>query len=269
MVCPHETVLDPVALAGLLRDEQVTVAEFVPAVLRGLLHELERSGTDLPHLRVLAGGADKWYVDEYRQARALVPNGRVINSYGVTEASIDNAYFDGDVDDLPGRSPVPIGRPYPGNRLYVLDSQAQPVPFSVPGELWIGGSGVATGYHERPELTAARFAEDPFVDPPGARMYRTGDAVRMRPDGVLEFLGRLDDQVKVNGHRIELFEVETALAALPGVASAAVSVRHDSRGTARLVGYVVPVESGTTISMAEVRPVLQAVLPHHALRPGW
>ncbi|MER6947974.1 amino acid adenylation domain-containing protein [Nonomuraea sp. NPDC000554] len=264
VVCPREVLLDPDALDGLLRGEQVAVAELVPTVLRGLLDHVEGAGRDLSMLRVLAGGADQWYVHEYRRARALVvPGGRVVNSYGVTEATVDNAYFEGDTDGLPPQAPLPIGGPYPGNRLYVLDPYGEPVPFGAVGELWIGGPGVATGYHERPELTAARFRPDPFSQEPGARMYRTGDGARLRADGLLDFLGRLDDQVKVNGHRIELAEVEAALSALPQVRAAAAAVRVDGRGRRLLVGYVDP--AGAPVTPAQVRAGLQDMLPHHAI----
>src|SRR5204862_1552790 len=115
----------------------------------------------------------------------------------------------------PVAGPVPIGRPIATAHLYVLDRHGQPQPIGVPGELHIGGPGVARGYLKRPELTAERFPVDPFASGPAARLYRTGDLARWRPDGVLEFLGRLDGQVKLRGHRIELGEVEAALAACP------------------------------------------------------
>ncbi|MFE1958778.1 amino acid adenylation domain-containing protein [Streptomyces sp. NPDC059479] len=273
VVCPHETLLDPEALYGLLRDEKVNVAELVPTVLRGLLdHAESRPGAGqgapepLPELRLLAGGAEKWYVHEYRRALALVgPGGRVVNSYGVTEATVDNAYFEGDVSGEPAQAPLPIGRPYPGNRLYVLDAHGRPLPFGVPGELWIGGPGVATGYHDRPGLTEERFRPDPFDPIPGGRMYRTGDGARLRADGVMAFLGRLDDQVKINGHRIELDEVEAALAAQPGVRAAAVSVCPDSRGIARLVGYAVPVDPAQPPTAEALRRGVQEILPHYAI----
>ncbi|WP_229068494.1 non-ribosomal peptide synthetase/MFS transporter [Actinoplanes sp. DH11] len=266
VVCPRETLLDPAALRTLLDEHRVTVAELVPAVLRRLVEHCEAAGAGLPGLRLLAGGADRWYVHEYRRARALLgPHARVVNSYGVTEATVDNAYFDGPADDLPPGAALPIGRPYPGNRLYVLDAHGEPVPYGVTGELWIGGPGVAAGYHRRPELTAQRFRPDPFTDVPHARMYRTGDTVRRRADGVLEFLGRADDQVKINGHRIELGEVETALAALPGVRAAAVAVRADRAGTARLAGYVVPDGSADPPDLERLRRRLHDALPHYAV----
>ncbi|MGW0580854.1 MFS transporter, partial [Streptomyces sp. NPDC002920] len=267
VVCPHETLLDPEALYGLLRAEKVNVAELVPTVLRGLLDHAETlPGAVLPDLRLLAGGAEKWYVHEYRRALALVgPGGRVVNSYGVTEATVDNAYFEGDVSGDPDRAPLPIGRPYPGNRLYVLDAHGRPLPFGVPGELWIGGPGVATGYHDRPALTDERFRPDPFHPVPGNRMYRTGDGARLRADGVMMFLGRLDDQVKINGHRIELDEVEAALAAQPGVRAAAVAVRPDTRGISRLVGYAVPVDPAQPPTAEALRRGVQEILPHYAI----
>ncbi|MEU3613588.1 amino acid adenylation domain-containing protein [Streptomyces sp. NPDC006872] len=273
VVCPHETLLDPPALLALLRDEEVHVAELVPTVLRGLITHVEQvrrqSGDTapvLPTVRILAGGAEKWYVHEYRRALSLVgPAGRVVNSYGVTEATVDNSYFEGDVGALPASAPLPIGRPYPGNRLYVLDGYAEPVPFGVTGELWIGGPGVAVGYHERDELTAERFRPDPFSPVPGARMYRTGDGARLRADGVVEFVGRLDDQVKLNGHRIELDEVEAALAAQPGVRSAAVALRTDPRGVTRLVGYAVASDPDRPPATGDLRRGMQDVLPHYAV----
>ncbi|MFJ7593385.1 amino acid adenylation domain-containing protein [Streptomyces sp. NPDC097617] len=269
VVCPHETLLDPAELYALFRAEQVNVAELVPTVLRGLLEYAEHAPGapgPLPDLQLLAGGAEKWYVHEYRRALALVgPGGRVVNSYGVTEATVDNAYFEGDVGAEPAQAPLPIGRPYPGNHLYVLDAHGQPLPFGVPGELWIGGAGVAVGYHDRPALTEERFRRDPFSTAPGARMYRTGDGARLRADGVTEFLGRLDDQIKINGHRIELDEVEAALAAQREVRAAAAALRPDSRGVARLVGYAVPADPQRPPSAEALRRGMQEILPHYAI----
>ncbi len=269
VACGQETLLYPAALAALLVEERIAVVELVPAVLRRLLDHVEPATGGPPPLagiRVLAGGADAWAVHEYRRAvRAVGPGGRVVNSYGVTEATIDNAYFDGDVTHLPAEAPLPIGRPYPGNRLYVLDDRAELMPFGVPGELWIGGAGVAIGYHDRADLTATRFRPDPFAGGPGARMYRTGDRARLRADGVLELLGRLDDQVKLHGHRIELAEVEAALAALPQVGAAAVVLRPDRRGTPRLVGYVTARDPADPPDPTGLRAALAHFLPRHAL----
>ncbi|MGJ6960914.1 amino acid adenylation domain-containing protein [Streptosporangium sp. G11] len=261
VVVPREALLEPAALLDLMRREGVRCTELVPAVLRGLLSHAEATGATLDFVRLLIGGGEKWHVREYRQARRLVgPGGRVVNAYGVTEVTVDNVYFDGDTDGMPAEAPLPIGRPFANNRAYVLDAGRSPVPPGVVGELYLGGDGVAAGYHGRPELTAERFLADPFV--PGARMYRTGDGARYRADGTVEFLGRLDDQVKVNGYRIELGEVEAALGARPDVLACAAAVHDISGGTAQLVGYVTTRPGGVT-DEADLRRELADVLPAH------
>jgi aryl carrier-like protein len=133
---------------------------------------------------------------------------------------------------------VPIGRPIANLQCYILDPQGEPVPIGVPGECYLGGIGVGRGYHRRPDLTAERFVPDPFSAQPGQRLYRTGDLVRFRPDGAIEYLGRLDQQVKIRGVRIELGEVEAALRQQPGIREAVVVARRDGQAGARLIAYV-------------------------------
>ncbi|WP_431945154.1 amino acid adenylation domain-containing protein [Actinacidiphila sp. bgisy167] len=272
VVVPRETLLDPAELYALMRTERVQCTELVPAVLRALLAHAEQAGERLDFVRLLIGGGEKWQVREYQRAQRLVgPGNRVVNAYGVTEVTVDNVYFDGDVDDLPAEAPLPIGRPFPNNRVYVLDAFGEPVPPGVVGELHLGGAGVSPGYHERPELTAQRFVPDPYAPDAagglggtagGARMYRTGDSARYRRDGTVDFLGRLDDQVKVNGYRVELGEVEAALGALPGAAASAAAVHTLPSGSAQLVGYVVTApDAGLT--EAAVREALGTTLPAH------
>ncbi len=167
---------------------------------------------------------------------------RLFNEYGPTEATVWATVHELGLDDAGGR--VPIGRPIAGARLHVLDAQLQPVPIGVIGELWIGGPGVARGYVQRPELTAAAFRRDPWGGP-GARMYGTGDRVRFRRDGVLEFWGRRDHQVKIRGHRVELEDIEAALRDHPAVADAAVAVHGAGPSpvlAAHVVGDAEPVE---------------------------
>ncbi|MFF5077406.1 amino acid adenylation domain-containing protein [Actinoplanes sp. NPDC000266] len=258
VVVPRETLLDPAAFYDLMRTERVECTEIVPAVLRMLLDHVEDTGSDLSFVRLLICGGEKWHVGEFRRARALA--GRVVNAYGVTEATADSTFFEGDVSQLPAEAPLPIGRPFPNCRVYVLDEHRQPVPAGVVGELYLGGRAVATGYFDRPELTAERFVDDPFAGG-GARMYRSGDAARYHRDGLIDFLGRLDDQVKINGYRVELGEVEAALGALPGVASCAAQVHPGASGLTQLVGYVV--NRATGVTEQGVREALAKALPTH------
>jgi amino acid adenylation domain-containing protein len=237
LFCPRETLLDAAALLDLWRSGGVQVAEFVPAVIRGILDELDRTGAGLPPIELLIVGSDTWHRRQYARLRARAAAGtRVINSYGVAEATIDSSWFEASPDEsLDDDRPLPIGRPFPGTRLYVLDEHGGLLPDGVPGELWVAGTGVAQGYWQRPAETAARFRADPFV--PGGRAYRTGDGARRRPDGQFELLGRLDGQVKLRGFRIEPGEIEAALLADPRVTAAAVVLRTDPGRAAMLVGY--------------------------------
>src|SRR5205085_402043 len=139
-----------------------------------------------------------------------------------------------------GRSIVPIGRPIWNTQIYILDALLQPVPIGVPGELHIGGVGLARGYLKRPELTAEKFIRDPFNPEPAARLYKTGDLARFLPDGNVEYLGRIDHQVKIRGLRIELGEIEATLAQHPATQGCVVMAREDTPGDKRLVGYLVP-----------------------------
>src|SRR5262249_27228371 len=160
------------------------------------------------------------------------------------------------------RLTIPIGRPMGNTQIYVLDPQLQPVPIGVPGELHIGGAGLARGYFDRPELTAERFIPNPYSQAPGARLYKTGDLARYLPDGNLEFLGRIDLQVKLHGVRIELGEIEAALAQHAAVREAVVVAREDIPGTKGLVAYMVPAqEPGPTVR--ELRHFLAQKLPDY------
>ncbi|MFD7503695.1 amino acid adenylation domain-containing protein [Streptomyces sp. NPDC059850] len=188
---------------------------------------------------------------------------RLFNGYGPTEATVCTT-MSGQLAPG-GKTAPPIGTPLRNARVYVLDETGGLVPAGVPGELHIGGAGVAPGYLGQRELTAARFLDDPFA-PPGGRMYRTGDLVRWTPDGQLVFVGRTDDQVQLRGFRIELGEVEAALARCPGVVQAAAAVRADDAGERRLVGYAVPAP-GTAADPDTLRRILAAELPAH-LVPG-
>ncbi|GHG84274.1 non-ribosomal peptide synthetase [Comamonas sp. JC664] len=247
VLCPREWLLEPPRLLALMREERVDCAEFVPAVLRGLLQHLEETGQSLDFMRVLVAGSDAWYVNEYHRLQAVIGDDtRLINSYGVSEATIDSTWFESGELGPGDTQLVPIGRPFANNRLHVLDAHGQPVPAGIAGELFIGGLGVARGYCNRPDLTAERFVPDPFSTEPGARLYRTGDRARYLLSGDLEFLGRADTQVKLRGFRVELGEIESALGKHPSVQGAVVLLREDPGAPRRLVAYVVGPDLGDT-----------------------
>ncbi|APE33578.1 hypothetical protein BOX37_05890 [Nocardia mangyaensis] len=228
----------------------VTVSHFVPSMLRVFLDD-PGAGRCTSLRRVITSG--EALTADLRDALFATLPAQLHNLYGPTEAAIDVTYFDCARDDI---DPViPIGRPIANTQIHVVDAQLNPVPVGVAGELYIGGIGVAQGYLHRPELTAQRFVD---AGPRGV-LYRTGDQARYRPDGAIEYLGRADDQVKIRGVRIELGEVEGALAASPQVRAAAVVVRGDAQP--RLIAYVVASELDARPSIADLRAWLRGSLP--------
>ncbi|MFC8700517.1 amino acid adenylation domain-containing protein, partial [Streptomyces parvus] len=234
-------------LTQLIRTENVTVAHFVPSMLRVLLREPDAAACTGLRWVVCSGEA---LPPELRdQFFDVLEDVELHNLYGPTEASVDVTAWPCTPDEGPT---VPIGRPVWNTRLHVLDTGLHPVPVGVAGELYLAGDQLARGYLGRPGLTAERFIANPFSTP-GERMYRTGDLVRRRADGNLEFLGRADDQVKLRGFRIELGEIETALMSHATVAQAAVLVREDTHGDKRLVAYVIPTRSTGTVDTAALR----------------
>jgi len=230
---------DPPSWARLMRERGVTIWHTAPAMLKMLVDHLEEHPAETPSsLRLVLLGGDWIPVTLPDRLRALVPGARVVSMGGATEVSMDSTIYVIDEVD-PAWTSIPYGEPMKNQLAYVLDARLQPVPIGVPGELFLGGVGVGRGYLNRPELTAQRFLENPFVDEPGARMYRTGDLARWMPDGNLELLGRIDNQVKIRGHRIELGEIEARLRKHPGVKEGVVVARADAGGEKRLVAYVV------------------------------
>ncbi|MFF3444290.1 amino acid adenylation domain-containing protein [Streptosporangium sp. NPDC002721] len=244
---------DPAYLRELVASEGVTTTHFVPSMLGIFL--AEDGVGDLTSLRRVICSGEELPVDLALRCLATLPGAELHNLYGPTEAAIDVSSWHCTAEALAGRTSVPIGAPIQNITLHVLGPHRRPVPVGVPGELHIGGVGVALGYHRRPELTAERFlalGDD--------RVYRTGDAARWLPDGTIEFLGRLDDQVKLHGLRIELGEIEVALRERAGVRDAAVIVREDVPGDRRLVAYLVADEPPES---ARVRAALGGTLPDH------
>ncbi len=244
-----EQLLPGMPLLHLLRERAITHATLPPTALAVLpTHE------PLPALQTLivAGEAcDPELVRQWSTGR------RFFNAYGPTEATVCATV----AECGPASAKLPIGRAIANTQVHVLDVRLQPVPIGVPGELYIGGAGLARGYHHRPDLTAAKFIPNPFSSVPGARLYKSGDWVRYREDGQLEYLGRMDHQVKVRGHRIELGEVEAALRQQAAVRQGIV-IAQGHQGSQRLVAYVLP-HPGQTLTTSDLQYHLKQTLPDY------
>ncbi len=255
VVAPPEAHRDMPMLAATLREQDISIVQFVPSEMRVILGELE--ATPCTGLRyVLSGGEamDRALALAFRRA---LPGVTLGNFYGPSEAATDSAWYEVG-DSLPDRPIVPIGRPVANVQLYVLDAHLQPQPVNVAGELYVGGLGVGRGYHNRPDLTAERFVPNPFRA--GERMYRTGDLARWLNEGIVEFIGRNDHQVKLRGFRIELGEIEAGINSCDGVQMSAVLLREDAPGRKELVAYVVadgPADTDT------LRSALKSRLPDY------
>ncbi|WP_456424977.1 non-ribosomal peptide synthetase [Rhodocaloribacter sp.] len=255
VVIPDAVVRDPHCLLDALTAHGVTRLVLVPSLLRALLDAEPDLAARVPRLRLWVSSGETLPPDLVARFYASHPDAVLLNLYGSSEVAADVLCFDTRGRDV--RGGVPLGRPIDNTRAYVLDAHMQPVPVGVTGELYVGGAGLARGYLNRPELTAARFVPDPFAGTPGARLFRTGDRARFLPDGTLVFAGRVDQQVKVRGCRIELGEVEAALRRHPAVRDAAAAVREDRPGDRRLAAYV----TGDGVREAELRAHLRALLP--------
>ena len=254
---------DPEYLRSVLLAERVTTVHFVPSMLRAFLDAVDL--TEFTDLRQAFCSGEALPADLARRFLEAGLPCQLHNLYGPTEASIEVSHWTCRLDD--SRAGVPIGRPIRNTELLIIDKAGQLAPVGVPGELWIGGVGVALGYLNLPELTAERFIRHPFAPDPSALVYRTGDLVRWRPDGAIEYLGRIDRQVKLRGLRIEPGEIESVLNAHDSVASSVVIVREDSPCDQRLVAYGVPAP-GRTLDATELRLWCRNRLPGY-MTPGW
>jgi amino acid adenylation domain-containing protein/non-ribosomal peptide synthase protein (TIGR01720 family)/FkbM family methyltransferase len=257
VILPDDVAHDPARLLEETERAGVTVLEVVPSLLRALLDPALDPVEDRPERALLR--ALRWLVptgealppELCRQWLRRYPHAPLVNAYGPTECSDDVTHHVVRQPPPPGAVAVPIGRPVANLRLHVLDAALRPLPAGVPGELYVGGVGVGRGYLGDPGRTAEVFVPDPLAEAPGARLYRTGDLARWLAGGTLEFLGRVDHQVKLRGFRIELGEIEAVLAEHPAVREAAVAVREDPPAPARLVAYVVQDIEGTELESEE------------------
>jgi amino acid adenylation domain-containing protein len=251
---------EPVQWADMIRRHRVTLWHSVPALLQMLVDRLETNReAPLDSLRLVLVGGDWIPVSLPGRLMAVAPGARVVSLGGATEVSMDSTLYTVDTC-RPDWESIPYGRPMANQTAHVLDRWSNAVPIGVPGELCLGGVGVAWGYHNRPDLTAEKFVPDPFSVTPGARLYRTGDCAKYMPDGNLELLGRLDQQVKIRGARVEPGEVEARLRQHPLVKSAVVIGREDTPGDQRLVAYVLANSESPSLD-TELREFVRDNLP--------
>jgi amino acid adenylation domain-containing protein len=250
VMATRESLMPVTPLLNTLREQRITMLSGPPSVLAILPTD------DLPDLRTVVSAGEACSAE---LAAAWARNGyRFVNGYGPTEITVIATY----AGPLDGTVKPPIGRPVANAQCYVLDANLQPVPIGVIGELYVGGAGVARGYLGRPELTAERFIPDPFSKEPGKRMYRTGDLACFQEDGQIDYRGRIDQQVKVRGFRIELEEIESVLGQHPDVRDTVVLAREDVPGDKRLVAYIV---TDTKHEVGEWRTWLSRTLPDYML----
>jgi amino acid adenylation domain-containing protein len=258
VIVPTETVLSPTTFASAIRCEGITTT-FLTASLFSIMAATEP--TAFATMQTLIVGGDAVDPNAARKVLASGPPARLVNGYGPTECTTFSVCHW--IESVPeGASSIPIGRPICNSEAYILDEALQPVPAEVAGDLYLGGDGLAKGYLNRPELTKERFIAHPFDATPGARLYKTGDRARFLRDGLIEFLGRQDHQVKFHGFRIELSEIEIALRTHPGVVDAVAKVWKRSENDERLVAYASILDTGS-VDEPQLRQFLQKELPSY------
>ncbi|NCA99543.1 MAG: amino acid adenylation domain-containing protein [Clostridia bacterium] len=259
VIVPKPVARDTHAFRKLLADHQVTILNQTPAAFYNLSeHEIQKPGYDLSVRMVIFGG-DALKPQLLRPFHTKYPGTRLINMYGITETTVHVTHIELKVSDLlNGTSNV--GRPIPTMRVYILDKNLNPMPIGAPGEIFVSGAGVGRGYLNNPELTSARFLPNPFE--PGEKLYRSGDLGRFFPEGDIEYLGRIDHQVKIRGHRIELGEIESALLDHSRIRAARVLTTENGQGSKQLVAYFVPAQP---ITNHELRTFLTKSLPEYMI----
>jgi amino acid adenylation domain-containing protein/non-ribosomal peptide synthase protein (TIGR01720 family) len=267
VIVPYWVSRSPEAFRELLLRERVTVLNQTPSAFRQLLQaELAQPKADSLALRYVVFGGEAlelqslrpWF-ERYGDERPLL-----VNMYGITETTVHVTYRPIRLKDLEAGQGSVIGVPIPDLQLYILEPGGEPAPIGVPGEMYVGGAGVARGYLKRAELSAQRFLPDRFGTAPGARLYRTGDLARRLENGDIEYLGRIDDQVKIRGFRIELGEIEAGIARHPAIRQVAVIAREDSPGDKRLVAYYVA-ENAPAELLEQLRALIRAAMPEYML----
>jgi amino acid adenylation domain-containing protein len=285
IVCPDDIRMDSSALYTLIRKEKITLFESTPAQVIPFMEYVYDKQLPLDNLQLLIIGSDTCRTGDFIKMKSRFGHRiRIINSYGVTEATIDSSFYDEPLEQIQSTGNVPIGKPLPNMQFLVLNPRNQLQPVGIPGELYIGGAGISRGYLNNPDLTAARFVKrnslliDSKINDHDAStnnqhstinhlLYRTGDHARWLPDGNIEFLGRIDRQVKIRGYRIELKEIEIQLMSHTGVKEAVVISKKNESGDSFLCAYLVPgeIKELEKLSASEIRRHLSRQLPEYML----
>jgi len=272
VICPGEVRGDFPTLYSLVKNYRITLFEATPSLVIPFMEYVYENRLDLRYLQLLIIGSDVCPLEDFKQLAARSMEGnrmRVINSYGVTEATIDSSYYEERLENIPLKGNVPIGKPFPNAAFYILDPVGNLAPAGIPGELYIGGSGVTPGYLNNPELTAEKFIHfhhSSFIIH-HSKLYCTGDLARWLSDGNVEFLGRVDYQVKIRGFRIELEEIERRLAAHKDIKEAVVLANDDRSGNKYLCAYIVPVggRKNEPFPIPDLRDYLFGLLPDYMI----
>nr|WP_083858705.1 non-ribosomal peptide synthetase [Paenibacillus sp. OSY-SE] len=259
ILCPEESRANPAEIYELIRKHRIQMFDVTPSLAIPLMEYVYENKLDISSMKLAVVGADHCPKEEFQKLlERFGSQMRIVNSYGVTETTIDSCYFE--QASTEGLRTVPIGKPLPGVTMYILDDHHSLLPVGITGELYIGGPCVGRGYWKRPDLTAEKFVDNPFA--PGERMYRTGDLARWLPDGNVEYLGRIDHQVKIRGYRIEIGEVESQLLKTPFIREAVVVAREDAGGQKSLCAYFV---AERELTVSELRGALAAELPGYMI----
>lgn len=267
VLCPLNVLGDFVSLYELMRSHVISYVEITPAVALPLMRYIHENRLPIDNLRVLNVGADvilaedfKWLLTHFGQRM------QIINSYGITEATIDSSFYFSEAERMPPAGNTPIGKPLPNMQFYILDKGDNLQPIGLTGELYIGGSGLARGYLNRPELTGEKFVHLTIPQPGGApqtlRLYRTGDVARWLPDGNVDFLGRIDHQLKIRGFRIEIGEIENCMLKHPLVKAGIIIARENTSGDKYLCAWYVPSEPGA-LAPIQLKEFMSAELPDY------
>jgi len=261
VIISDEAVKDPSRLVEELAKYEVSRIVLVPSLLRAMLETNPNIATKLKKLKIWATSGEAISKELAERFQAAMRQSRLINLYGSSEVSADVTYYEIGVMEEEERS-IPIGRPIANTQIYLLDGEMKPVPIGGEGEIYLGGEGLARGYLNRAELTKEKFVANPYRE--GERLYRTGDIGRYRGDGQIEYVGRVDHQVKIRGNRVEIGEVEVVLSQYEGVAEVVIVVQEDTSGDNYLAAYIVP-DTGITLDISELRNFLRQTLPDYMM----